>query len=307
MEQVQIPAFSDPLPVPIPLLKEKPRQGVPGKNPAPHPGHELHNSTVAIGLRAALYLDAVRSRSTGKEHDSESGNDYFGARYYASAMGRFLSPDWALVPTPIPFATLDNPQSLNLYSYVANNPLRDRDADGHHQECDPDTSSTDPKTGTVTVTAGKCHEVSDGPWWLAFNPWGKLGGPAHRQTVQKLAEMLRNDGYEVSTEVKVNTPLGAKGSRYVDVVGVKKRTGETKMYQVGDKNKDGTPVSREQKALDDIQQETGVQPQFVDKGLGQRMQDIEDGITPGSPLMPGESESDTDVPEVPEIPEIPPV
>ena len=32
---------------------------------------------------------------TGKERDAESGNDYFGARYYASSMGRFLSPDWA--------------------------------------------------------------------------------------------------------------------------------------------------------------------------------------------------------------------
>jgi len=26
---------------------------------------------------------------TGKERDQESGNDYFGARYYASTMGRF--------------------------------------------------------------------------------------------------------------------------------------------------------------------------------------------------------------------------
>ena len=33
------------------------------------------------------------SRSTGKERDTESGNDYFGARYYGSSMGRFLSPD----------------------------------------------------------------------------------------------------------------------------------------------------------------------------------------------------------------------
>jgi RHS repeat-associated protein len=30
---------------------------------------------------------------TGKERDTESGNDYFGARYYSSSMGRFLSPD----------------------------------------------------------------------------------------------------------------------------------------------------------------------------------------------------------------------
>jgi RHS repeat-associated protein len=32
-------------------------------------------------------------RFTGKERDAESGNDYFGARYRASSMGRFTSPD----------------------------------------------------------------------------------------------------------------------------------------------------------------------------------------------------------------------
>jgi RHS repeat-associated protein len=33
------------------------------------------------------------SHFTGKERDTESGNDYFGARYYASSMGRFMSPE----------------------------------------------------------------------------------------------------------------------------------------------------------------------------------------------------------------------
>jgi RHS repeat-associated protein len=37
---------------------------------------------------------------TGKERDTESGNDYFGARYYASSMGRWLSPDWSATPDP---------------------------------------------------------------------------------------------------------------------------------------------------------------------------------------------------------------
>src|SRR5271169_5448286 len=68
---------------------------------------------------------------TGKERDSESGNDYFGARYYASSMGRFMSPDWAAKEDPVPYATFDDPQSLNLYSYVRNNPLTRADADGH--------------------------------------------------------------------------------------------------------------------------------------------------------------------------------
>jgi RHS repeat-associated protein len=68
---------------------------------------------------------------TGKERDAESGNDYFGARYYASSMGRFMSPDWSAKIEPVPYSKLDNPQSLNLYAYVGNNPLGGVDADGH--------------------------------------------------------------------------------------------------------------------------------------------------------------------------------
>jgi RHS repeat-associated protein len=63
---------------------------------------------------------------TGKERDSESGNDYFGARYYASTMGRWLSPD----PGWFMFANMLNPQSLNLYNYALDNPLSWIDLDG---------------------------------------------------------------------------------------------------------------------------------------------------------------------------------
>ena len=68
---------------------------------------------------------------TGKERDTESGNDYFGARYYSSALARWLSPDWSAKVEPVPYAKLDNPQTLNLYAYVGNNPLGGVDADGH--------------------------------------------------------------------------------------------------------------------------------------------------------------------------------
>jgi RHS repeat-associated protein len=68
---------------------------------------------------------------TGKERDSESGNDYFGARYYGSSMGRFLSPDWSEEPDTVPYAEFENPQTLNLYSYGNNNPLLNNDPDGH--------------------------------------------------------------------------------------------------------------------------------------------------------------------------------
>lgn len=46
-------------------------------------------------------------------------------------MGRFMSPDWSTTPVPIPFADITNPQSLNLYGYVNNNPLSRIDSDGH--------------------------------------------------------------------------------------------------------------------------------------------------------------------------------
>jgi RHS repeat-associated protein len=68
---------------------------------------------------------------TGKERDTESNLDYFGARYYASGMGRFMSPDWSPRPASFPFADPNNPQSLNLYAYVNNNPLSHVDEDGH--------------------------------------------------------------------------------------------------------------------------------------------------------------------------------
>ena len=69
---------------------------------------------------------------TGKERDTESGNDYFLARYYSSNMGgRFLTPDWSKNPQGVPYANYSNPQSLNLYAYVADNPQSLADADGH--------------------------------------------------------------------------------------------------------------------------------------------------------------------------------
>ncbi len=82
---------------------------------------------------------------TGKERDAESGLDYFGARYYGSALGRFTSPDWSAKPMPVPYAALGDPQSLNLYAYVRNNPLSRADADGH---CDTPTGL---KPGQVGV------------------------------------------------------------------------------------------------------------------------------------------------------------
>jgi RHS repeat-associated protein len=69
--------------------------------------------------------------SKGKERDTETGNDDFGARYYTSRFGRWLSADWSSVPVPVPYANLTNPQTLNLYSMVSDDPESFADLDGH--------------------------------------------------------------------------------------------------------------------------------------------------------------------------------
>ena len=83
------------------------------------------------GLVASIGSDPNHYKFTGKERDTESNLDNFGARFYASNIGRFMTPDWAAKPTTVPYANFGNPQSLNLYSYLENNPTTTVDPDGH--------------------------------------------------------------------------------------------------------------------------------------------------------------------------------
>ena len=65
--------------------------------------------------------DWTNPKFTGKLRDYESGLnlDYFGARYYAGAMGRFTSAD-PLLGSANPL----DPQTWNRYTYGLNNPLK---------------------------------------------------------------------------------------------------------------------------------------------------------------------------------------
>jgi RHS repeat-associated protein len=102
-----------------------------------------------FGMEIDTLLTPMHYKFTGKERDSESGNDYFGSRYYTSNMGRWMSPDWSAKAEAIPYAKLTDPQSLNLYSYVGNNPLGRADKDGHCcSSSDDDTGLTDSMAGT---------------------------------------------------------------------------------------------------------------------------------------------------------------
>ena len=87
-----------------------------------------------------MYMGAcsVSYKFTGKERDTETELDYFGARYYGSTVGQFLSPD-----IPLLDQHLGNPQSWNLYSYGRNNPLGILDPTGNAAMCAAEFSSCD--------------------------------------------------------------------------------------------------------------------------------------------------------------------
>jgi hypothetical protein len=98
----------------------------------------------------------------------------------------------------------------------------------------------------------------------------------------------------VTPEKYVPTPNGVKGSRFVDVYGENKATGQIRMYQVGKTNADGTPVTREVQAMDDIEGATGIRPQFIDYNSPL--------VTGVLPSMPTEGDMPETIPEdVPEI------
>jgi RHS repeat-associated protein len=97
-------------------------------------GSGIGSRTVGMGYSAA---DSTRQKFTQKERDNESGLDYFGARYYGSAQGRFTGVD------PYnPIVDIDKeenfrqylgqPQNWNRYTFVWNNPLKFIDPNGEN-------------------------------------------------------------------------------------------------------------------------------------------------------------------------------
>lgn len=117
-----------------------------------------------------LNNDSNHYKFTGKERDSETGLDYFGARYYGNWLGRFISADWAAKPEAVPYADLGDPQSLNLYSYVRNIPATKTDADGHQCAICP-FDYVVPLAQAVGETENLVADVGTDVLKFAFTQW----------------------------------------------------------------------------------------------------------------------------------------
>jgi hypothetical protein len=106
-----------------------------------------------------------------------------------------MIPDWSSKPTPVPYADFSNPQSLNLYSYVGNNPLTRRDANGH---CWP--------VSTCVEKAGKAIEaVVNKAESKAIN----TGNPALAAAVSFGANALANTAKMAMSPLTVGQATGA--------------------------------------------------------------------------------------------------
>ncbi len=90
-----------------------------------------YGSTSVQSGASAAEVSLKRYRYTGKERDPETGLYYYGARYYAPWLGRWVSPDTILA-------------SPSLYSFVRDRPTTLTDPDGR-QDAAPQTP------GTVTI------------------------------------------------------------------------------------------------------------------------------------------------------------
>lgn len=118
---------------PCAYVLENSRLGFAAEVPIWQPEFPSGNQQNELGLRAYVRQTHVGSRCAAKDRDAETGgssatqaNDYFGARYFSSTMGRFTSPDSKIASGKHLF----NPQKWNKYAYTLNNPLRYFDPDG---------------------------------------------------------------------------------------------------------------------------------------------------------------------------------
>ncbi len=136
---------------------------------------------------------------TGQREMAELGGIYhYGARFYSPKLGRFLSAD-----TIVPGA--GNPQNLNRYAYVMNNPLKFVDPTGH---CASFLLQYHPEACEAKKTTQKTVDfISDN----ARRPWTE----AEKNIVQQAADDI---GAAIIRDLnKQNQRLAQYGEELVDV------------------------------------------------------------------------------------------
>ncbi|GKS09278.1 hypothetical protein YDYSY3_02780 [Paenibacillus chitinolyticus] len=199
-------------------------------------------------------------RYSGEYWDSATKLQYLRARWYDPSMGRFINEDTYE-------GQLDNPLSLNLYTYVMNNPLKYRDPSGHcfddslacqyinkmkQATVDAMQSGVDAVYGTSkaiadfmflddlrTVTDENASNFDKGLAAAGFVPWGKLirGGKLVIQMGNKAGKYIERASKLTEDNLKYAAKLAWNCNCFVAGTKVQTDEGEKNIedIEVGDR------------------------------------------------------------------------
>lgn len=154
--------------------------------------------------------DGFRQKFTLKERDNETGLDYFISRYYSSVQGRFTSADALL-------GKRRDPQSLNRYAYVLNNPLKFIDPLGYLAQ-DPKKPQKLPEPAiiedVVIINIGKKKPPKSPPTFLdipfpggaKFCIAGKCDGESLRQVFNRAGTMITSVAASTERSIRQMAP-----------------------------------------------------------------------------------------------------
>jgi RHS repeat-associated protein len=149
---------------------------------------------------------------TGQRVDASASLMYYGARYYDTAIARFIQPDSLI-------ADLYNPQNLNRYSYTLNNPVRYTDPTGHRADCGDDCGEDDEdRTVPKPPAEVKGPDLGDAPS-DAGGSGGGGGGGGEVVLVTAAGEVITiwdKAGAWVNGEIDVIIKVGSRVNRVWD-------------------------------------------------------------------------------------------
>ncbi len=177
---------------------------------------------------------------TGKEFDSESSLDYFGARYYGSSVGRFTTSD----PLVMSSDRLIDPQALNLYAYVRNSPLMLTDLTGMKTN----TNATDPPPDCSPgadscryagaekkkhgVEADQRERAQNQHWWLwnVGHALGVVSTPQEKAFRAAIEQDMKAHPEKYPVSIGAVTPFGGVGSAAARAGELANAMGKTKDF-----------------------------------------------------------------------------